>query len=119
LITVILVLVLGGGASVARYLLDGAVQSRQGSLFPAGTLVVNLVGCLVLGLLSGLGPSTQTTLLLGTATIGSFTTFSTWMLESQRPAQDGESGLAWRNVILSLIAGLICVALGRALGRAL
>jgi CrcB protein len=118
-ITVILVFVLGGSASVARYLLDGAVQSRQGSLFPAGTLVVNLVGCLVLGLLSGLGPSTQTTLLLGTAMIGSFTTFSTWMLESQRPAQDGESGLAWRNVILSLIAGLICVALGRALGRAL
>jgi CrcB protein len=118
-ITVILVLVLGGSASVARYLLDGAVQSRQRSLFPAGTLVVNLVGCLVLGLLSGLGPSTQTTLLLGTAMIGSFTTFSTWMLESQRPAQAGESGLAWRNVILSLIAGLICVALGRALGRAL
>jgi CrcB protein len=118
-IAALLVLVLGGGASVARYLLDGAVQSRQRSLFPAGTLVVNLVGCLVLGLLTGLAPSTQTTLLLGTATVGSFTTFSTWMLESQRPAQDGDFGLAWRNVIVSLLAGLICVALGRALGRAL
>jgi CrcB protein len=70
-------------------------------------------------LVAGLAPSTQTTLLLGTATIGSFTTFSTWMLESQRPAQDGDSGLAWRNVIVSLIAGIICVALGRALGRTL
>jgi CrcB protein len=115
----VLVLVLGGGAGVARYLLDGAVQSRRRSEFPAGTLVVNLIGCLALGLVAGLQASAQTTLLLGTATIGSFTTFSTWMIETHRPAEAGETGLSWRNLVISLLAGLICVALGRALGRAL
>ena len=119
MITGLAVLLLGGAAGVARYLVDGAVQSRRRSAFPAGTLVVNLGGCLGLGLLVGLQPSAQTTLLLGTATIGSYTTFSTWMLESHRPAEGGESRLAWRNLIISVLAGLICVALGRALGRAL
>lgn len=119
MITALAVLLLGGVAGVARYLVDGAVQSRRHSAFPAGTLVVNLAGCFALGLLAGLQPSAQTTLLLGTATIGSYTTFSTWMLESHRPAEGGESRLAWRNLIISLLAGLVCVAIGRLLGRAL
>jgi CrcB protein len=55
-------------------------------------------------------------LVLGTATIGSYTTFSTWMLEVHRPAEDGERGLAMWNLVLSLAAGLGAVALGRALG---
>jgi CrcB protein len=118
-ITAILVLVLGGSAGVARYLVDGAVQARQPSTFPFGTLVVNVGGCFALGLLAGLHASAQTTLLLGTATIGSYTTFSTWMLESHRPAQDGELNTAWRNLIVSLAAGLIFAALGRTLGTAL
>jgi CrcB protein len=118
-ITALLVLILGGGAGVARYLVDGAVQSRQRSAFPVGTLVVNVGGCFALGLLAGLHASSQTTLLVGTATIGSYTTFSTWMLETHRPAQDGELATAWRNVIISLAAGLVSAALGRALGLAL
>jgi CrcB protein len=118
-ITAVLVLLFGGAAGVARFLVDGAVQSRWGGAFPAGTLVVNLGGCFALGLLTGLHASSQTALLVGTATIGSYTTFSTWMLESHRPAQNGELGLAWGNVIVSLLAGLICVALGRALGTVL
>jgi CrcB protein len=118
-ITAILVLALGGSAGVTRYLVDGAVQSRQRSAFPFGTLVVNVGGCFALGLLAGLQASSQTTLLLGTATIGSYTTFSTWMLETHRPAQEGELGTAWRNVIVSLAAGLICAALGRTVGTAL
>jgi fluoride exporter len=59
------------------------------------------------------------TLLLGTATIGSYTTFSTWMLETHRPAQEGEAALAWRNLAVSLVAGLACAAAGKALGGAL
>ena len=117
--TVVLVLVLGGSAGVARYLVDGSVQSRQGSAFPLGTLAVNVGGCFALGLLAGLGASSQTMLLLGTATIGSYTTFSTWMLETHRPAEDGDVGMAWGNVVISLVAGLLCAALGRALGVAL
>ena len=119
MITAVLVLVLGGGAGVARYLVDGAVQSRQAGEFPLGTLAVNIGGCFALGLLAGLHASSQTTLLLGTATIGSYTTFSTWMLETHRPAEDGEVSVAWGNVVISLAAGLICAALGRALGTVL
>jgi CrcB protein len=118
-ITDLLVLVLGGCGAIARYLVDGAVQRRNRTELPLGTLLVNLCGCFVLGLLSGVSASAQTTLLLGTATIGSFTTFSTWMLETHRPAEDGEPSLAWRNVVVSLIAGLLFAFLGRSLGRAL
>jgi len=93
-ITAVLVAALGGFAAVARFLVDGSVESRRLGEFPWGTLVVNLTGTVLLGLLVGLGSSHRTLLLLGTATLGSYTTFSTWMLETHRPAQDGEPRLA-------------------------
>lgn len=117
MITALLVLLCGGAGAVARYALDGIVQVRLRSEFPLGTLVVNLGGCFALGLLAGLRVSSEVTLLLGTATLGSYTTFSTWMLETHRPAEDGEPGLAWRNILISLAAGLACAALGRVVGR--
>jgi fluoride exporter len=118
-IDALLVVLCGGAGAVARYLVDRLVQARLRGQFPVGTLAVNLGGCLLLGLLAGLRASPQATLLLGTATLGSYTTFSTWMLESHRPAEDGETGLAGRNLLVALAAGLICTFLGRALGRAL
>src|SRR5437588_330094 len=74
--------------------------------YPFGTLAVNLSGSLVLGLLVGLAPSHHAMTLLGTATLGSYTTFSTWMLETLRPAEDGQARLAWMNIALSLALGL-------------
>ncbi len=118
-ITGVLVLLCGGLGAVARLLVDGLMQSRVSSEFPLGTLVVNLGGCLALGLLTGLRASHYVTLLLGTATLGSYTTFSTWMLETHRPAQDGEAELAWRNLAVSLVAGFACAAAGRVIGKAL
>jgi CrcB protein len=115
-IVAILVIICGGSGAIVRFLVDALVQSRRGGEFPLGTLIVNLGGCLVLGLLVGLHAAHDTMLLLGTATIGSYTTFSTWMLETHRPAQDGEPGLAWRNVGISLVCGLAAAAVGRALG---
>jgi fluoride exporter len=115
-ITVALVAVCGGLGSIARFLVDGLVQSRRLGEYPLGTLVVNVSGSFALGLLAGLGLSTHTMLILGTAAVGSYTTFSTWMLETQRPAEDGENGLARRNFAISLAAGLAAVGLGRALG---
>ncbi len=57
-------------------------------------------------------------LVLGTAAIGSYTTFSTWMLETHRPAQDGERAAGgWQNVASSFAVGLGAVALGRVGGR--
>lgn len=114
--TVLLVIVCAGLGAVARFIVDGLVQSRLLGEFPFGTLVVNVGGCFALGLLAGLHTPHRTMLVLGTATVGSYTTFSTWMLETHRPAQDGERGLAWQNVGWSLAAGFASVILGRALG---
>jgi len=118
-ITALLVVACGGAGAVARFVVDALVQARRLGEFPVGTFVVNVGGCFLLGLLAGLAPSHRTMVVLGTATIGSYTTFSTWMLETHRPAQDGERGLAWSNLVLALAAGLGAVAAGRALGRQL
>jgi CrcB protein len=118
-ITALLVVACGGAGAVARFLVDGIVQSRRAGEFPFGTLVVNLGGAFVLGLLAGLAPSSRLMLVVGTATVGSYTTFSTWILEIHRPAEDGERRLAGWNVGLSLAGGLGAVALGRVVGTAL
>ena len=107
---------LGGAGAVLRFVVDGAVAARAQGELPVGTLAVNVSGAFVLGLLAGLALHGDALLLAGTATIGSYTTFSTWMLETQRLVEDGEGRAAALNVALSLAAGLAAVALGRALG---
>jgi len=110
---------LGGCGGVARVLVDRRVTARAGGRFPAGTFVVNASGSAVLGLLAGLGTRGDALLLAGTALLGSYTTFSTWMLETQRLAGERAGRLAALNVLVSLAAGLAAVVLGRALGRVL
>lgn len=107
---------LGGVGALLRFVVDGVIADRVGRDFPLGTFVVNMSGSVVLGLLVGLGLSGDGLLLAGTATIGSYTTFSTWMLESQRLVEDGEFVLAGANVLFSLAVGLGAVALGRFIG---
>jgi CrcB protein len=113
------VALLGGAGALARFVFDGAVSERTGDAFPWGTLAVNLSGAFLLGLLNGLDVAGDALLLAGTGLLGSYTTFSTWMLESHRLGEDGESGRMWLNLGLSLVAGLAAAALGRALGGAL
>jgi fluoride exporter len=110
--------VLGGLGALARFLVDGAVTRRAGGRFPVGTGVVNVSGSLVLGLLSGLAVDGDAGLLAGTAVVGSYTTFSTWMFETHRLAEDGRSAAAALDVGGSLALGLAAVALGRWLGGA-
>jgi CrcB protein len=118
-ITVLLVLLGGGAGAIARFALDAAVQARRLGEFPMGTFAVNLLGSFLLGVMVGLSISHRTMLILGTATLGSYTTFSTWMLETHRPAEDGEARLAWLNIGAGLAAGLAAAALGKALGDVL
>jgi fluoride exporter len=99
---------LGGVGALARFLLDGAVSERVASAFPWGTLAVNVSGSFVLGLVGG-GD------LVGTGLLGAYTTFSTWMLETHRLAEEGRVRLAVVNIVGSLAAGLAAAALGRAL----
>ncbi len=113
------VVLIGGAGSVLRFLVDGAVSSRTGRTFPYGTLVVNLSGALVLGLLTGLALSGDQALLAGTAAVGSYTTFSTWMLETQRLTEERQVRSAGRNVVLSVVLGVAAAAIGQAIGAAI
>ncbi|HST55294.1 MAG TPA: fluoride efflux transporter CrcB [Solirubrobacteraceae bacterium] len=109
---------LGSIGALARFLLDGLI-SRRSPGFPLGTLMVNVSGALMLGLLSGAALTGNALVLTGTATIGSYTTFSTWMLETQRLAEDDRLTGALLNVLLSIVLGIGAAALGRAVAGAL
>ena len=98
-----------------RFGLDALVGERLGSGFPWGTLAVNLSGAFVLGLVAGAALHGHALTLVATGALGSYTTFSTWMLESQRLGEDGETRALTANLAVSLAAGLVAAALGRAL----
>ena len=110
------VVLIGGAGSVVRFLADGMVGSAAGRDFPVGTLAVNLSGAVILGLLTGLALGHYEALLAGTAAVGSYTTFSTWMLETQRLTEERQHGKAAVNVVLSLAAGVAAAALGQLIG---
>ena len=110
---------LGGLGATARFMIDGAISARARGGFPAGTFAINVSGALLLGLLAGLALSGNALVLAGTATLGSYTTFSTWMLESHRLSEDADLRGAALNVVVSLAAGIGAAALGHAIGAAL
>lgn len=107
---------LGGLGGVARVVVGSLVTQRVGDRFPAGTLTVNLSGAALLGLLSGFALHGDAMLLAGTALVGGYTTFSAWMLESERLGERGEGRLLALNLAGSLALGMTATALGRALG---
>jgi fluoride exporter len=113
------VVLIGGAGSVIRFLADGMVASAAGRDFPLGTLAVNLSGAVILGLITGLALGHDEALLADTAAVGSYTTFSTWMLETQRLTEERQHRKAAVNVIASLAAGLAAAALGRLIGTQL
>jgi CrcB protein len=104
--------------AVARFLLHEWIRHRHGTAFPIGTLVVNLSGSLALGFLFGRGVGGDELFVIGTGGLGSYTTFSTWMFESERLVEEGRPGVAVANIALSALAGLAAVACGWALGAA-
>jgi CrcB protein len=110
---------LGGIGALARFGVDGAVTERAGSQFPWGTFVVNLSGAFAFGVLIGAGVAGDGLELAGVAVLGSYTTFSTWMYETHRLAEDGRFASAALNVGVSLVAGVALAALGRVVGGAL
>src|SRR6185312_6496470 len=75
--------VIGGLASIARFAVHGLFPVDSAAGLPLGTLAVNLTGSLALGVLVGAGVGGDAYLLLGTAALGSYTTFSTWILDSE------------------------------------
>lgn len=111
--------VLGGVGAISRFLLDGAVAGRVGRGFPYGTLAVNVLGSLVLGVFVGAALEGDAYRLWGTGLIGAFTTFSTWALESHRLGEDGELGIGVLNFAVSLVLGITAAWAGRHLGALL
>ncbi len=113
------VVLIGGAGSVVRFLADGVVSAAAGKDFPLGTLAVNVSGAVILGLLTGLALGHDQALLAGTAAVGSYTTFSTWMLETQRLAEERQHRKVIVNVAVSLALGIAAAALGRLIGARL
>ena len=81
--------------------------------------MVNISGAALLGGVSGAALSGNALILAGTATLGSYTTLSTWMLESHRLGQDDQLAVALANLMGSLFVGFAALALGHAVGAAL
>ncbi|MBV1852188.1 fluoride efflux transporter CrcB [Catellatospora tritici] len=112
------VLLVALGAAVGaplRYLADRAVQARHDSVFPWGTLAVNVVGSFVLGTLAGGAVRGGFAALLGTGFCGALTTYSTFGYETLKLAESGARDYALRNAILSVTLGLLAAAGGYAL----
>src|SRR5580693_8653614 len=112
------VLVAGGLGAVLRFLVDGAVARRAARSvhfvgLPYGTFVVNISGAALLGLLGSLALSRHVALIADTAFVGSYTTFSTWMLETQRLSEEGQIRRAATNIVASIVVGLAAALLGQ------
>jgi CrcB protein len=110
----------GACGALLRYLVDHEVQQRVGSDFPLGILLVNVSGCLVLGVLTGSalhhGVSGRWLTVAGTGFVGAYTTFSTFSLDTVRLIGEEDWVSALVNVVVSLAAGVGAAALGLALG---
>lgn len=107
--------------AVCRYLLDLAIQWRHERSFPFGTLTINVLGSLVLGVVTGLalhhGLAGDAAAILGIGFCGGFTTFSTWTWESLALAQSRAVAAAAANVLGSLALGLVAAAAGLGLAQ--
>ena len=103
----------GGAGAVLRFLVDGAVARRAARSFPFGTLTVNISGATLLGLLGGLALSRHAALLADAAFVGSYTTFSTWMLETQRLGEERQVRYAVANLVASIVLGIAAALLGQ------
>jgi CrcB protein len=118
-VTVLLVLLGGGLGAPARYLTDRWVQSRHRLRFPLGTLLVNLIGCLLLGIIAG-GLAhrhwpAHVEALLGTGFCGGLTTFSTFSVEAVELLQGRFALRSLAYLLISCGLGLALAALGYAL----
>jgi CrcB protein len=106
----------GALGAVSRYLLDGVVQDRTTGIFPFGTLTVNVLGSLVLGVVAGLvlrhgAPGTLQSV-LGAGFCGGLTTWSTASWEAVRLAEEASVGAALRYTLVNLTASLAAAACG-------
>ena len=119
----VLLIFLGGGlGSVLRYLISSYFNSSESQLY-LGTFLVNIIGCLLIGLIVGISlrntwMSTETSLLLGAGFCGGFTTFSTFSMEMQALLREGNLLMFFGYMAASILLGILMVMLGLWLSRA-
>jgi fluoride exporter len=108
--------------SLARYWLNMAIHAAVGTVFPLGILVVNVLGCFMIGLVARYvaqhGASPAWILFLTTGVCGGFTTMSAFGLDTVLLAEQGHGALAALNVVLTLVVCLVAVRLGQLAGAA-
>ncbi len=111
-------LLLGGAlGTLARYLVTVSTQTGVPGSFPIGTVIVNVTGCFLIGLLTGLRrqgfmpPALH--LALGTGFLGAFTTFSTFALEAHTLGQQGTWNTTTLYVLANLVLGYLALVAGR------
>lgn len=119
---VLLIGLAGLVGTVGRYALSGVIARRFGETFPAGTLVVNIIGCFLAGLLFYLlqernlvSPTARTVVMIGF--LGGFTTFSSFGLQTFTLLRDGEFWFASLNIVGSNFLGLLMVWAGYTVGK--
>lgn len=110
--------------TLGRYWVSGLAARRFGETFPAGTLLVNIVGCFLAGFLFYLmqerflvNQTVRTAIMIGF--LGGFTTFSSFGLQTFTLIRDSEFGFAALNIVVSNLVGLLMVWVGYTLARAL
>ena len=114
----------GAVGAVARYLLSKWMVLWFGDTFPVGTLLVNVLGCFLLGFVAqfsieSTSISKETRDMIGAGFLGGLTTFSAFGWDTFRRIQEGLWGAAAGNIAANLIAGLFAVWLGATLARLL
>jgi len=119
---ILLVAVGGAVGSVARYLMASSIQTATGWAFPLGTVLVNILGCFLIGILYVLlvarpDPRQDLRALLMVGVMGGFTTFSSFSLETVTMAMNGNFGGATLNVVISVVACLVGTILGVTLAK--
>ena len=105
---------LGAGVGAPmRYLVDLGIRRHHGSSWPLGTLVINVLGSFILGLV--ITAEGTTLLIIGTGFAGAFTTWSTFAMETHTLFIAKKHGVAWLNLFGTLVLGIAAAALARAL----
>jgi fluoride exporter len=111
-----LTLLAGAAGAVARFVLDALVKQRWKPLFPWATVIINVTGSLLLGVLAGVvlfgGQSSAWQTVVGTGFCGGYTTFSTASFETVRLIQQNRRGLALLNAVGSLVLSVAACAAG-------
>ena len=118
----ILLALAGSIGTLARYFLGGAVQRLTGGAFPWGTFAVNMTGTLLFGLVWSLAEdrlviSSEARTIILVGFMGAFTTFSSFMFETGELMRDSQWALAFGNIALQNLTGILFLFIGFAIGR--